>query len=169
MVHKIRVLLAWSQFLQVPHFLSLLWKWYKIFYSFYKLWRGSDLDCFLPKARCLIHLPVINNLLLLKGWILSVLGRTWGQQMLICCKYGAVRNKNFCIQEIHGHHKLLGFWTDQHLSVFYSSTMMLHRSYSWMLCVPTLSHTITHSLAELSYGALQSFPGLTEYIMADLA
>lgn len=57
----------------------------------------------------------------------------------------------------------------QHLSVFYGFIMMLHRSYLWMLHVPALSHTIMHSVAELSYGALQPIPGLTECIMADLA
>lgn len=81
--------------------------------------------------------------------------------MCICWKNSFGVKKKKCIQESLGHHKLLRSWTGQHLSAFYGSIMMLHRSYSWMLCVPALSYTMIHSLAELSCGAVQTFPGLT--------
>lgn len=159
MVHKMRVLLAWSQFLQLLCFVSFLWELYKIFYSVYKLQRGTDLDCFVPKVCCLIHLPVIN-LLLLKVWVLSV---SAANAFLLQIQFW--KKQIFLHSGGSWAPQITWVWDRSTLSVFYGSTMTLYRSHSWMLHAPALSQTITHSSAELS----ASFPGLTECITADLA
>lgn len=128
MVHKIRVLLAWSEFLQLLCFAYFLWKWYKIVYSFYKLQRGTDLDCFIPKVCCLIHLSVINNLLLLKVWILSVrAANAYLLQTQFWKKQTFLRSAESQAPQI------TWVWDRSALSVFYGSIMILYRSYSWML------------------------------------
>lgn len=131
---------------------------YKIFYSFCKLQMSTDSDCFLPEVCCLNSLASHKQSSSSERLNTISPGKDLRAANGVFVGKMVLEEKKNCIQESLGNHKLLGFWTGQHLSVFYGSIIMLHRSYSWMLCVPALSYTTIHSLAELSCGAVQTWP-----------
>lgn len=153
---------CWPDFSSTPLFsLSSLKMVYKIFYSFCKPQMSTDSDCFLPEACCLISLGSHKQSSPSERLNTISIGKNLRAANAYLLEKWFWSKKKNCIQESLGHHKLPRFWTGQCLSVFYGSIMMLHRSYSWMLCAPALSYTMIHSSAELSYGTVQTFPGLT--------
>lgn len=127
---------------------------------------STDSDCFLPEVCCLNSLASHKQSSSSERLNTISPGKDLRAANGVFVGKMVLEEKKNCIQESLGHHKLLGFWTGQHLSVVYGSIIMLHRSYSG--CSVFHYYPIqqyNNSLAELSCGTVQTWPNSADISM----